>query len=140
MDVCGGEGVEELALEGPAAMGDGIDFEIPGPRDVAVEGADGDHGFQEPSGAGGGVEAPAQLELVGFKSTIELACTDGQKLLFQIRGEVKAFPCGGEPKGDGFFKALATEVAGGLPEFSGDLKNGRTVWARATAVDAGLDG
>lgn len=56
-DVGGGERVEKVALEGVAAVSDGVDFQVTWRPDVMVEGTNGDHGFKQAARAGRGVEA-----------------------------------------------------------------------------------
>ena len=139
-DVGGGEGVEEIPVEGTTAVGDGIDFEIAWTSDVVVERTDGNHGFKKSTGSSGGIEPTPEHEFMGFKPPVELAGADRENLFFPGRGEAKPFSGGGQPKWDGLFKALAAEIARGFPNVPNDLQDGRAIEAGPPAVQTGLGG
>ena len=88
-------------------MSHGIDLEIAWDFDIAVESADRDHGFEQVTGSGGGIEAAFKIFFVRLKAGIQLPTTDSTKLLFNNRGELEALSSRRKPKRDRFFEALA---------------------------------
>ena len=133
-DISGGESVEEIALEGTAAVSDGIDFQIAWAGDIGVESSNGDHGFKETPWTGRGIEAAAELSFVNLKSPVELTGANRQKFLFRGPVQVETFARGGEPKRDSFFKALAADIPTGFPDVPGDLQDPRLIKPRTTPV------